>query len=110
MIEQWGDISKMSVTESVGCLLAFEGSESDRPDDHGGKEDQLLFMTRALELLMQKKGGNGNGKQKKHRKFDIKKFNVLTMMKMVILPLTARNQSKRKHILQKKKMMIQHYS
>ena len=61
-IEQWGDLTTMTVSEAVGRLAAFEESQRGRHCHSGGKEDQLMLMTQALEQLMKgKKGSPGAG-------------------------------------------------
>uniref|UniRef100_A0A453TF16 CCHC-type domain-containing protein n=1 Tax=Aegilops tauschii subsp. strangulata TaxID=200361 RepID=A0A453TF16_AEGTS len=57
-IEQWADMRKMTVVEAVGRLRTFEENESGRYDGRGGKDDQLLLMTKALESFFQKKKGS----------------------------------------------------
>lgn len=41
-IEQWGDIGRITVAKAVGRLYTFEESESDRPDDRGGREGRSV--------------------------------------------------------------------
>ena len=61
-IEQWGDLTTMTVSDAVGRLSAFEESQRGRRRHSGGKEDQLMLMTQALEQLMKgKKGSRGAG-------------------------------------------------
>jgi hypothetical protein len=109
-IEQWGDLTTMTVEEAVGRLAAFE--QNGRRRDKGGNNEQLMLVTRALEQLMKgkkfldgagssgggKKGdgrgeahgnhgagtaGNGKGKgKKKHRKFDITKVRCFNCNEM----------------------------
>uniref|UniRef100_A0ACD5Y6T1 Uncharacterized protein n=1 Tax=Avena sativa TaxID=4498 RepID=A0ACD5Y6T1_AVESA len=101
-IEQWGDLSTMTVAEAVGRLATYE--QNGRRREKAGNNEQLMLVTRALEQLMKGKkfsegagssgggkkgggrgddrgdhraGGSGTGKdkgkKKKHRKFDISK-------------------------------------
>ena len=54
-IEQWGDLTTMTVSEAVGRLTAFEESQRGRRRHSGGKKDQLMLTTQALEQLMKGK-------------------------------------------------------
>jgi gag-polypeptide of LTR copia-type len=44
-IEQWGDVSTMSVTEAIGCLRVFEESLKGR--QHHKEEEEKMMFTRA---------------------------------------------------------------
>uniref|UniRef100_A0ACD5Z920 Uncharacterized protein n=1 Tax=Avena sativa TaxID=4498 RepID=A0ACD5Z920_AVESA len=110
-IEQWGDLSTMSVEEVVGRLAAYE--QNGRRRDRGGNNEQLMLVSRALEQLMKGRkpgndasgsgggkrgGGSGDGranhnavgnvsgkdkgKKKKHRKFDISKVRCFNCNEM----------------------------
>jgi hypothetical protein len=82
-IEQWGDVSAMTVTETIGRLRAFEESSKGRRRDREG-EPQLLFvdeeprLTRAeweAKVAEERSGGGSNSSggtsEKKYRgKFD----------------------------------------
>uniref|UniRef100_J3NDQ7 CCHC-type domain-containing protein n=1 Tax=Oryza brachyantha TaxID=4533 RepID=J3NDQ7_ORYBR len=58
IIEQWGDVSKISVTEAIGRLRAFEESLKGRRREN---EDGHLLLTRAqLESLSLKEKKNHN--------------------------------------------------
>jgi hypothetical protein len=46
-IEQWGDLTTMTVEEAVGRLAAYE--QNGRRRDKGGNNEQLMLVTRALE-------------------------------------------------------------
>jgi transposase InsO family protein len=60
-IEQWGDLTTMPVSEAIGRLAAFESGQRGRRRNSGGKDEQLMLMTRALEQLMQNKKGGASG-------------------------------------------------
>ncbi|KAJ4783327.1 hypothetical protein LUZ62_034573 [Rhynchospora pubera] len=64
-IEQWGDISSMSVAEAVGRLRVFE--ESLRGRQQHKEEDETLMLTRtqweALALKERKDGEGSDGKE-----------------------------------------------
>ena len=97
-IEQWGDMSTMPLAEALGRLAAFENGQRGRQRSGGGKDEQLMLVSRALEQLMQNQKGGGSssglgkkpngrsenanpgkssgsdrGKQKRKGKFDIAK-------------------------------------
>jgi hypothetical protein len=87
-IEQWGDVSEMSVTETIGRLRAFEESSKGWHRDKEG-EPQLLFVdgepwvTRAeweAKVAEEKRSGGGSssgggiGEKKYHGKFDKSKI------------------------------------
>ncbi|KAF0890409.1 hypothetical protein E2562_002792 [Oryza meyeriana var. granulata] len=81
-----GDVSKMTVTETIGCLRAFEKSSNGRRRENEGKEQLLTAsaeqrLTRAeweAIVAKEKRGGEGsgnNGEKKKYRgKFDKSKI------------------------------------
>ena len=90
-IEQWGDVSTMTVQEAMGRLTAFEANQRGRRHSGGDEGEKLMLVSRAdLEALIhkeKKKGeGSGNGskigderggargrdddKKKTRRKFD----------------------------------------
>jgi hypothetical protein len=48
-IKQWGDLSTMPVSEALGRLAAFITSQRGRHRSGGGKDEQLMLVTRALE-------------------------------------------------------------
>ncbi|KAF0906412.1 hypothetical protein E2562_011410 [Oryza meyeriana var. granulata] len=85
-IEQWGDVSEMTVTETIGRLRAFEESSKGRCRENEGKEQLLTAsaeqrLTRAeweAIVAKEKRGGEGsgnNGEKKKYRgKFDKSKI------------------------------------
>jgi hypothetical protein len=70
-IEQWGDLSTMPVSEAIGRLAAYEDGQRGRRRSGGGKDEQLMLVTRALEQLMKGKksvdspGSSGNFAGKK---------------------------------------------
>jgi hypothetical protein len=87
-IEQWGDVSEMSVTEMIGRLRAFEESSKGRRRDKEG-EPQMLFvdgeprLTRAeweAKVAEEKRSGGGSnsiggvGEKKYRGKFDKSKI------------------------------------
>jgi hypothetical protein len=83
-IEQWGDLTVMSVAEVIGCLQTFEESSKGRRRDR--EEGKLLVadakprLTRAeweAKVAEERSngeasssGGNMNGEKKYRRKFD----------------------------------------
>ncbi|KAF0896883.1 hypothetical protein E2562_029571 [Oryza meyeriana var. granulata] len=85
-IEQWGDVSEMTVTETIGRLRAFEESSKGRRRENVGEEQLLTAsaeqrLTRAeweAIVAKEKRGGEGsgnNGEKKKYRgKFDKSKI------------------------------------
>ncbi|KAF0895888.1 hypothetical protein E2562_017534 [Oryza meyeriana var. granulata] len=85
-IEQWGDVSEMTVTETIGRLRAFEESSKGRRRENAGEEQLLTAsaeqrLTRAeweAIVAKEKRGGGGsanNGEKKKYRgKFDKSKI------------------------------------
>ncbi|KAF0895889.1 hypothetical protein E2562_017535 [Oryza meyeriana var. granulata] len=85
-IEQWGDVSEMTVTETIGRLRAFEESSKGRRRENAGEEQLLTAsaeqrLTRAeweAIVAKEKRGGEGsgnNGEKKKYRgKFDKSKI------------------------------------
>ncbi|KAF0901933.1 hypothetical protein E2562_011772 [Oryza meyeriana var. granulata] len=62
-IEQFGDMSKMSVAETIGCLRTFKESSKGRRRSNDGEH---LLLTRAqwesLSLKEKKNRGGGHGK------------------------------------------------
>ncbi|EEE53913.1 hypothetical protein OsJ_00468 [Oryza sativa Japonica Group] len=84
-IEQWGDVSEMTVTETIGRLRAFEESSKGQRRDKEG-EQQLLAacaeprLTRAeweAKVAEESSGGsgsNGVGEKKFRGKFDKSKI------------------------------------
>jgi transposase InsO family protein len=81
-IEQWGDVSTMTVQEAIGRLTTFEANQRGRRQSRGDNNEQLMLVTRALESLMKgkhsadssgasgsgaKKGGGKGGGQEKDR-------------------------------------------
>ncbi|XP_039827208.1 uncharacterized protein LOC120688929 [Panicum virgatum] len=84
-IEQWGDVTVMSVTETIGLLRAFKESSKGRRRDREG-EQQLLAacaeprLTRAewealvAEEKLRGEGSSSSDKKKYHGKFDKSKI------------------------------------
>ena len=61
-IEQWGDLTTMSVAEAVGRLASHELNQRGHRRNGGGKDEQLMLVTKALEQLMKgKQAGEGAG-------------------------------------------------
>ncbi len=72
-IEQWGDVSKMSVAEAIGRLRAFEESLKGRRRE---PEVEYLLLTRAQWenlYIKEKKGEDGSDSNSSERKVDRKK-------------------------------------
>jgi hypothetical protein len=72
-IEQWGDLSTMSVAEAVGRLAAFEESHRRRRGRGDGDNDgeKLMLVSRAqLEALILKEKKKGEGSSSGNKKDD----------------------------------------
>ncbi|CAM0884436.1 unnamed protein product [Alopecurus aequalis] len=62
IIEQWGDVSKMSLQEAIGRLTAFEQNQHGRRRSGGEEGEKLLLVSRAqLEALILKEKKKGEG-------------------------------------------------